>query len=221
MKMRAPWKVLPPRRGAPTCGIGGGVIVSRQGLLYRSGAFIPRHHDGSSLFSTASQPKGFEPQLHLASYPALAIRQASARDIPHIKFRNEESLPENYTFDYYENHLRCWPELSLVCDSGSNSVVAYALGRAVVVGPAFLYGEEVYQGHVHSIAVSPLFRGRNIAIDMMEELHSRMITVYGVRTITLHCRVRNVCLWLCLLCLISSPLMMFMLGLQCGGPGFV
>jgi ribosomal protein S18 acetylase RimI-like enzyme len=186
------------------------------------------------------------------------IRQADVSDISSIKLRNEETLPENYPWQHYEDQLRCWPELSLVCETDvevdeevpvvlesvakvdddaqvragapteretrrnitahtrsqqlvrsqqpnqpnqtgqrrgkriEKKIVAYALGRTEVVGGP--YQNEIYKGHVHSIAGWPEFGGLKIGVAREHVQPPRMIAFYNVELIFLHVRVSSSCI---------------------------
>ncbi len=80
--------------------------------------------------------------------PALTLRLARRTDVPSIQRCNLATLPENYNSAFYTQHLRQWPELSLVVveeetpstsnafgsfpgspSSTESNVVAYVLGR--------------------------------------------------------------------------------------------
>lgn len=122
----------------------------------------------------------------------LDIREASFADLPKIQQINQLTLPENYTMEHLLNQLRCWPELTLVCKvrgTGVQDIDAYALGRVDHVEGGF--GNELYEGHLYSVAVLTSCRGQGVAQSLIQELHRRMLEVYHVRSVYLHCRESN------------------------------
>eukprot|EP00752_Nemacystus_decipiens_P011613 g10311.t1 len=66
-----------------------------------------------------------------------AFRPARKTDIDSIRHCNLETLPENYSSDFYDNHIRDWPELALVAEHSDRrhnegqppKVVGYVLGK--------------------------------------------------------------------------------------------
>jgi len=56
----------------------------------------------------------------------ISLRIASRSDVPSIQRCNLATLPENYSPDFYANHMRRWPDLALVAEhfpsSATNSV---------------------------------------------------------------------------------------------------
>ncbi|KAL9184194.1 hypothetical protein ACHAXT_002280 [Thalassiosira profunda] len=46
----------------------------------------------------------------------IAFRLARRTDVPHIQKCNLATLPENYNANFYVNHMRTWPELTLVAE---------------------------------------------------------------------------------------------------------
>lgn len=91
-----------------------------------------------SSISTNSSPNGH-----------IALRLATRTDVPAIQRCNLATLPENYSSNFYVNHLRQWPDLALVAehvvdDGGNkgrnpfetydpsrpqNEIVGYVLGK--------------------------------------------------------------------------------------------
>eukprot|EP00903_Cladosiphon_okamuranus_P018364 g16893.t1 len=65
------------------------------------------------------------------------FRPARKSDIDSIRHCNLETLPENYSSDFYDNHIRDWPELALVAEHSDRrnnedqppKVVGYVLGK--------------------------------------------------------------------------------------------
>jgi len=61
--------------------------------------------------SFLQQQQQFQRQQH-----NITVRLARRTDVPGIQQCNLNSLPENYNSQFYINHLRQWPELSLVAE---------------------------------------------------------------------------------------------------------
>ncbi|CAM9418450.1 unnamed protein product, partial [Discosporangium mesarthrocarpum] len=75
-----------------------------------------------------------------ADQQSVYVRLARKGDISAIQSLNLKTLPENYTPQFYANHIANWPELALVAEHPSeepgttSEVVGYVLGR--IDGPA-------------------------------------------------------------------------------------
>lgn len=84
----------------------------------------------------------------VAAYPEITLRLARRTDVPSLQRCNLATLPENYNQQFFANHMRQWPELTLVaeCTDGSgaqhnpayspfptaspeSNIVAYVLGK--------------------------------------------------------------------------------------------
>jgi len=133
------------------------------------------------------------PQPH-----TLTLRLARRTDVPSIQRCNLATLPENYNAGFYTQHLRQWPDLSLVIvedkpTAGHNSpfpgvteenVVAYLLGKTEEqTSPSYrawtgrpFYTESVTAGHVTSLAVMPAYRRQGLAAALMDQLHHQLNT---------------------------------------------
>ncbi len=130
------------------------------------------------------------------------IRLAKRSDIPNIRNCNLENLPENYSDDFFRRHLATWPQLSIVAEE-NDEFVGYALGRVeisptqspkpkAVIGKVTPNVKPIYRGHVTSIAVNSPYRGRGVAKNLMETLHSQFACVHNADEVSLHCRVSNI-----------------------------
>ena len=53
---------------------------------------------------------------HVASVPHITLRLARQRDVPSMQRCNLASLPENYNQQFFHNHMRTWPELTIVAE---------------------------------------------------------------------------------------------------------
>lgn len=133
-----------------------------------------------------------------ADKPAFNIRLARTSDIPDIRNCNLETLPENYTDEFYQRCLKTWPKLCLVAEK-ENRLIGYTLGRTDTERPPRLPAlpgkNEVYQppitvGHIASIAVYPQYRKMGVARGLMDMLHAQL-AAQNVDQISLHCRVGN------------------------------
>lgn len=152
--------------------------------------------------------------------PALTLRLARRTDVPAIQRCNLATLPENYNAAFYTQHLRQWPELSLVVveetpaqtatfgpfpgnSNTESNVVAYVLGRidtrTVPVVPSDSHAlwstQQVYQkeefGHITSLAVSHDYRRQGLAAELMEQLHYQLQKHYRTPRVGLHVRQSN------------------------------
>eukprot|EP01031_Cornospumella_fuschlensis_P045884 gene45884-56156_t len=127
------------------------------------------------------------------------IRYANKKDITQIDECNRMNLPEHYNYQFYENHLIKWPDLSLVAETDQREMVGYALGRIESLPSQLLahiasppsYLPSAYAGHVASIAVNPKFRGQGVAQQLMREMHRSIAVNYHVDTVNLYCRASN------------------------------
>jgi len=128
-----------------------------------------------------------------------SYRLATAKDIPSIRLCNLQSLPENYSDSWYENHLRKFPGLSLIAENEHQKLIGYALGRIEEPeAPLYIHSSVVKDidqpamaGHVASIAVSHNSRGKGVAKVLMKKLHSQFLAEYKVKSVSLHCRISN------------------------------
>lgn len=125
-----------------------------------------------------------------------SIRLARRADISEIDRCNRRNLPENYNELFYDDHLKRWPDLSLIAESEDNEMMGYALGRVelaprnkAVIFDAFEKPE--YVGHVTSLAVNDQYRGLGVARNLMEQLHASFSLYYKVDNVSLFCRVSN------------------------------
>ena len=133
-----------------------------------------------------------------ADKPAFNIRLARTSDIPDIRNCNLETLPENYTDEFYQRCLRTWPKLCLVAEK-ENRLIGYTLGRTDTERPPRppaqpgkndVYLPPVTVGHIASIAVYPQYRKMGVARGLMDMMHLQL-AAQNVDQISLHCRVGN------------------------------
>jgi ribosomal protein S18 acetylase RimI-like enzyme len=52
----------------------------------------------------------------VAAYPEITLRLARRADVPSLQRCNLATLPENYNQQFFANHMRQWPELTLVAE---------------------------------------------------------------------------------------------------------
>lgn len=127
------------------------------------------------------------------------IRLATKSDIAAISFCNIQTLPENYSDSYFENHITRWPNLSILAENDSKKLVGYVLGRIEddstdfkAVHPWVIKCKPpIYHGHISSIAVQHNHRGKGVAQELMRMLHSQLVSEHDVASVTLHCRESN------------------------------
>lgn len=123
------------------------------------------------------------------------IRQAQKDDLALINLCNRANLPENYGVEFYLDQLQKFPELTLVAEKrDSKEFIGYALGqiRAKLQFPTSQYFSSMpteYEGHIASIAIHKDYRGHKVAMNLMNILHERIATEYGVDRVSLYCRV--------------------------------
>lgn len=119
-----------------------------------------------------------------------SIRIAHKNDIPFIRNCNVANLPENYNDNFYNQQLKDWPNLSLVCQDKEENIVGYALGRVLQsTDPYAMEIPTLPRGHIASIAVSKAHRGNKLAHDMMTLMHRQFSLQYTIDEIDLFCRV--------------------------------
>lgn len=113
-----------------------------------------------------------------------SIRVATTSDIPSIRNCNLDTLPENYSDDFYRRHLATWPRLAIVAER-EGRLIGYTLGRvdtqpslrvqsASAAAEVGTYAAPQSVGHVASIAVYPQYRKMGVARALMEKLHEQM-----------------------------------------------
>ena len=111
------------------------VVADRRGLLHpftrnsRSAVTLIDESDSSEVISTSSSTSlhqtysDYIPTSTTTSIDTtlinsghIAFRLARRTDVPQIQDCNIASLPENYNANFYINHMRTWPELTLVAE---------------------------------------------------------------------------------------------------------
>lgn len=151
-------------------------------------------------FSTlvvASSVKGVTAAV--AANSCFSFRIATRNDVSSISFCNMQTLPENYSDAYLEDHIERWPNLSLLAENEDKKLVGYVLGKLeddsadfkAVLPWVVKYKPPIFHGHVTSIAVQHNFRGKGVARELMKMLHSQLVNEHGVNSVTLHCRSSN------------------------------
>jgi len=134
--------------------------------------------------------------------PNFRVRVAKQADIPAIRNCNLETLPENYSDEFYRRHLSLWPRLAIVAEQ-EGKLIGYTLGRVdtqpsqriasfSTTSEIGTYAPPQTVGHVASIAVYQPYRKMGVAKALMDMLHLQMMTdEVPVDTVSLHCRVSN------------------------------
>ncbi|MEM1620073.1 MAG: ribosomal protein S18-alanine N-acetyltransferase [Fervidicoccaceae archaeon] len=117
------------------------------------------------------------------------IRRASLEDLPAVIEINRSSLPENYPFYFFREHLENWPEAFLVAEI-EGKVVGYVMCR-VEVGFGHLNKVPMRRGHVISLAVAERYRRLGIGTALMKEAIEALKNVYKAREVYLEVRVSN------------------------------
>lgn len=149
---------------------------------------------------SAADNKPFANLFRMAAVdkPAFNVRIARTSDIPGIRNCNLETLPENYSDEYYQRCLKFWPKLCIVAEK-DDRLIGYTLGRTDTespprpppqVGKNNVYLPPITVGHIASIAVYPQYRKMGVAKSLMDALHLQLAEA-NVDQVSLHCRVGN------------------------------
>jgi ribosomal protein S18 acetylase RimI-like enzyme len=123
----------------------------------------------------------------------LHYREAIVSDALQIMSCNRRNLPENYSFEFFENHLELWPDLSLVAEN-DNEIIGYVLAR-IESNSTHQHREMLHQSsttcaaHIMSIAIDSAYRRRGTALLMMEAIHQKAFQNNKVGYLHLFCRV--------------------------------
>jgi len=96
------------------------------------------------------------------------IRRCKLEDLPVVRWINEVSLPENYSFFFFEEIFREFPEGFIVAEK-DNSLVGYIMCRLEYGFSNIRRFSLARKGHIVSIAVLEGHRGKGIGSALMEE----------------------------------------------------
>ena len=143
-------------------------------------------------FICSAKTKYFGLDSRVRHFNSYKIRQAQLSDIPAIKTCNELNLNENYSLDFFDEHLMKWPKLCIVCEDINKNIVAYALARVVfsdTITPITKETKANEDCRIVSIAVNNIHRGKKIATELMRFLHVQLELAYDPTLIDLQCRV--------------------------------
>lgn len=143
-------------------------------------------------FANSAISKFFRLDSRVRHFNSYKIRQAQLSDIPAIKSCNELNLRENYSLEFYDEHLMKWPKLCIVCEDIDSNIVAYAMARVVFsdnIAP--IIGDRLINEdcRIVSIAVNNIHRGKKLATELMRFLHVQLEVAYDPTLIDLQCRV--------------------------------
>ena len=116
------------------------------------------------------------------------IREANESDIWQAIKINEKTLPEHYTFEFYLEVYRNFPEGFLIAWWNSNAV-GYIMNR-IERGLSHFGFSIVKQGHVVSIAVLPEHRRKGIGTALLQTAIEKMKN-RGCQEVYLEVRVTN------------------------------
>eukprot|EP01033_Poteriospumella_lacustris_P000302 gene302-193_t len=125
------------------------------------------------------------------------VRLATAADIPAIAQCNVDTLPENYSNQFYEMFLSRNSLLCFVAECPENQLLGYALGKITeyeVEGQLpfqQITAPKSFVGHVASIAVHESYRGFGVAKELMTCLHYNFAKHYHMDRVSLYVRVTN------------------------------
>lgn len=89
---------------------------SSSSLELRQTSSTSRVDESSSSFSSSSSPSSIPLLRDSSSGGHIAFRLARRSDVAGIQACNLATLPENYNANFFVQHLRSWPELSLVAE---------------------------------------------------------------------------------------------------------
>ncbi|ABP94322.1 MULTISPECIES: ribosomal protein S18-alanine N-acetyltransferase [Metallosphaera] len=119
------------------------------------------------------------------------IRTVRADDIDAIIKINRLTLPENYPYYFFVEHVRDWGEAFFVA-TVDGEVVGYIMPR-IETGFSNLksFIPLVRKGHVVSIAVLEGYRRKGIGKQLLTSSMEKMKQVYGAEEVYLEVRVSN------------------------------
>ena len=92
-----------------------------------------------------------------------STRRFTCDDLFKFNNINLDPLTETYNLGFYLQYMATWPNYFTVCESPSNSLMGYVMGKAEGEG-------ELWHGHVTAITVGPEFRRLGLAKLMMGAL---------------------------------------------------
>ncbi|QKQ99950.1 ribosomal protein S18-alanine N-acetyltransferase [Metallosphaera tengchongensis] len=120
------------------------------------------------------------------------IRNVRSDDIDAIIKVNRFTLPENYPYYFFVEHVRDWGEAFFVAVV-DGEVVGYIMPR-IETGFSNLrnFIPLVRKGHVVSIAVLEQYRRRGIGRQLLTSSMQKMREAYGAEEVYLEVRVSNV-----------------------------
>lgn len=121
---------------------------------------------------------------------AVRVRKASPEDIPEVMRINRLSLPENYTYAFFEMLLKDYPDTFLLAEVESRPV-GYIMCRIERIMSKVERFRIRKAGHVISIAVLEGYRRMGIATKLMEEAMRAMRESYRCSETYLEVRVSN------------------------------
>ena len=113
-----------------------------------------------------------------------SIKYAKIEDISDIKLCNLITLPENYSYDYFRNHILRYPNYSFIIINENNKLLGYCLGK--------LENEnEIVKGHFVSLAIYSEYRRFGLANELINKLHKEYI-LNNIASVSLKVRVSNI-----------------------------
>ncbi len=119
------------------------------------------------------------------------VRPVRSDELDKVMRINLETLPENYSREFYLYIYRGWPDLFLVAEV-DGEVVGYIMCRVERGYSEFSrFFKPVRKGHVISIAVLPGYRRMGIGTALMKKALLRMAE-RGVDEVYLEVRISNI-----------------------------
>ncbi|BCU68332.1 ribosomal-protein-alanine N-acetyltransferase RimI [Sulfolobales archaeon HS-7] len=120
-----------------------------------------------------------------------SIRNATLNDVEDIMSINRISLPENYPYYFFQEHVVEYARAFFVAEV-KGEVVGYIMPR-IESGFSVIrsFPNFVKKGHVVSIAVLPSYRGMGIGGNLLDYSLSHMKSDYGAQEVYLEVRVSN------------------------------
>ena len=126
---------------------------------------------------------------NLSNTNPIVVRRCTSEDLEGVIKVNEQELPEDYPYFFYNSILDNYPESFLVACNSNGEIIGYIMWR-VERTPALNSLKLKNNGHLVSIAISKNYRQLGIASTLLS--HSmKKIKKYKIDEFVLEVRVSN------------------------------